>query len=216
MATRPFAAAPDPTTIDAKDMHEPMVTMLFPKRVILTLKDYSRLIFEPGPREVPASLVDHPYLAACGATVYKPAVAPAKIDVNPRLIELAHDLWEAGELVNFAQYIGDGQALSSQFEAARATKQKEIDELVKTHGSESYAEMQARVEREGLMRGQHPPVANADDSAPNTNPCPICGVPLHIGEVHQCPATGSPAKAPDPPPQQSGDPDKAKAKARGK
>lgn len=150
MVTVPFAAAPNPTTRTVEEMNEPTIIMLFPKRVILTLKDYTRIIFEPGPREVPVSLVDHPYLAACGATKYAP---PAKkMELHPRFPELARDLWEAGELLNFAAYIGDGKALSSGFETERQAKEKEIAERVKTHGSESYAEMQARVERDRVIR----------------------------------------------------------------
>lgn len=46
------------------------VTMSFPRPVLLTVNHTKQIKFEAGPQEVPADLVDHPYLIAHGVTRY--------------------------------------------------------------------------------------------------------------------------------------------------
>ena len=41
---------------------EQTVTMEFSQRVLLTLQNHQRVLFEPGVHEVPASIADHGYL----------------------------------------------------------------------------------------------------------------------------------------------------------
>lgn len=55
-----------------------MVTMEFPKRVLLTLDDRRRIDFPAGIHEVPATLAVHPYLKDCGAKPYTPKKAANK------------------------------------------------------------------------------------------------------------------------------------------
>ena len=47
---------------------EGTVKMNFPEAMSLTLPDYTMISFDPGIQEVPASVADHEYLKAQGAT----------------------------------------------------------------------------------------------------------------------------------------------------
>lgn len=49
---------------------EETVTMVFPRKVLLTLNDHSRVEFEAGIQEVPKSLAGHDYLAMSGVKPY--------------------------------------------------------------------------------------------------------------------------------------------------
>jgi hypothetical protein len=80
----PFAPAPSPVAQSAKQFalrtqDKKTVTMVFPRAVLLTLQDASRILFPEGTNEVPLSLVDHFYLKAHGVTKYE-AKATSKKD----------------------------------------------------------------------------------------------------------------------------------------
>lgn len=49
---------------------EPTVTMVFPRAVVLTLGDHSRIAFAQGTQEVPESLSSHQWLRLNGAKAY--------------------------------------------------------------------------------------------------------------------------------------------------
>lgn len=50
---------------------EKTVTMIFPRPVLLTLNDHSRISFPAGTQEVPESLANHQYLKRSGVKPYK-------------------------------------------------------------------------------------------------------------------------------------------------
>jgi hypothetical protein len=58
---------PPLTPAQAAALGEPMVRMVFPGIVTLTLPGYRMVRFEAGVQDVPASLVDDPYVLASGA-----------------------------------------------------------------------------------------------------------------------------------------------------
>lgn len=145
-------------------MNEATVTMLFPKRVMLTLNDYSRMVFEPGVREVPVSLAHHGYLVSNGVTRYAP---PKQAVVNleeadPMFVGIAYELWQDGKLAAFLEFAKEPKAFDAMFEARRDEQQKRS-----LHGSESYHAMQERVERDQLVRPESHLQSQDDDPPPN-------------------------------------------------
>lgn len=48
---------------------EALVKMTFPRKIHLTLQDYSVVVFEKGVNMVPVGLSTHPYVISCGAVV---------------------------------------------------------------------------------------------------------------------------------------------------
>lgn len=54
----------------ARAMGEGTRTMVFPRAIILTLDDFSRIEFKSGVNEVPESLLEHDYLLAAGMEPY--------------------------------------------------------------------------------------------------------------------------------------------------
>lgn len=66
------AARQPPKSPDAvRKSGEETVTMVFPRAVMLTLDDHSRVHFAAGIQEVPASLAEHRYLSRCGVKKYQ-------------------------------------------------------------------------------------------------------------------------------------------------
>lgn len=67
------------TPAQAREKNEKTVTMVFPRRCLLAVSHSEKIEFKEGVNEVPAHLVDHPYLKAHGVTLYDPKRAPEKV-----------------------------------------------------------------------------------------------------------------------------------------
>lgn len=61
---RAYGAVTAPRPASELFPDEATVRMLFPRRVVLTIKGQTRVVFERGVNEVPKSLADHWYLQA--------------------------------------------------------------------------------------------------------------------------------------------------------
>jgi len=63
---------PPAKPVDVAVVGEQTVTMIFPRKVTLTLSNHKRVVFEPGIQEVPVSLSTDEWLARAGARIYTP------------------------------------------------------------------------------------------------------------------------------------------------
>lgn len=92
-SARQFGPMDRPARPEEIKPDEPTVTMVFPRRVLLTLPGYKRVDFPAGVHEVPQSLVDHPYLKDNGAKRQeKPKAAkvePPGADDDPSKVDLS-------------------------------------------------------------------------------------------------------------------------------
>lgn len=79
----PHAAAAMTLEQYAKRAGEQTVTMIFPRRVLLTLQDYRRVEIQPGTREVPESIAGHWYLRDMGAERYAAPAPPNPPEAVP-------------------------------------------------------------------------------------------------------------------------------------
>lgn len=71
---------------------EKTVMMSFPKRVILTLNDHSRIDFPAGICEVPESLADHKWLAQNGVKQYTGGGSTTDLSDDARIARLEAEL----------------------------------------------------------------------------------------------------------------------------
>lgn len=80
----PVSGSAIPKVVSAESLKEPMVSMLFPgpAQVRLALNDGRILVFEPGVRQVPQSLVDHEWLRVHGVKLV-PGATPVSEEMKP-------------------------------------------------------------------------------------------------------------------------------------